>query len=53
MAQSPVGVEREWLVHTCGSRKPVATVTRPIGTHVITPLAAHSGDATHRPPGPP
>jgi hypothetical protein len=32
---------------TCGSRKPIATVNRQVGARVITPLAAHSGDATH------
>ena len=32
---------------TCGSRKPVATVHWQISAQVITPLAAHSDDATH------
>jgi len=32
---------------SCGSRKPAATVNRPISAHVITPLAAHNDDATH------
>jgi hypothetical protein len=37
------------LASICGSRKPVATVNRQVGTRVITPLAAHSDDATHPP----
>jgi hypothetical protein len=32
---------------TCGARKPVATVNQLSGARVITPLAAHHGDATH------
>ena len=32
---------------TCGSRKPVAPVNRRIGARAITPLTAHSDDATH------
>jgi hypothetical protein len=46
-----IGLVEQEIFHSCGSRKPVAPINRQVGARVITPLAAHSDDATRPLPG--